>query len=102
MEALNIDSVICSGKYKGHQISELITDKKAIFELLKEGHVLSDEVLSEAKIKRVVRNVKTISEVVYHSKDDRIMDKDTESLSKIIKDLETITKKPQNFEDSNE
>lgn len=102
METLNIDSVICSGKYKGRRMSDLVSDKNAVFDLIREGQSLSDEVLSMAKIKRAVRNVRTFSEVVSHSKDDRIMDKDTESLSKIIKDLETIEKRPQNFEDDNE
>lgn len=95
---LNLDSIIEDGQYKGKRLSDLISDKKKIFNLISKGYVLSDDVLQKAGIKKSIRNVKTETVIVEHEKDDRVYEKDTMSVSKIIKDLETNERINQFYE----
>lgn len=90
MEILDYESIIPYGKNKGKHVKDIISDKKEIFSMLKSGFYFSDEVLKLAHIRKVIRDVKYANEVVEHKKDTKIYIKDTDSLSKIIRELETI------------
>ena len=100
MDKLKLDNIIEDGKYKGKMISELASNKKAIFELLKNGYNFDDEVLLQAGIKKTVRDIRTRTEVVEHEKDTKVYPKETVSISKILKDLETVVNQSQYY-DSN-
>lgn len=99
---LNLDSVIEEGQYKGNKVSDLITDKKKIFNLISRGYILSDEILRKAGIKKTIRDVHIKTIVVEHKKDTRVYQKDTDSLSKIIKDLETNERINQFYDSNND
>lgn len=90
MEILDYESIIPYGKNKGKYVKDIINDKKEIFSMLKSGYYFSDAVLKLANIRKVIRDVKYTNEVVEHNKDTKIYIKDTDSLSKIIRELETI------------
>jgi len=100
MNKLKLDNIIEDGKYKGKKVSELILNKKVIFELLKNGYNFDDEVLLQAGIKKIVRNIRTRTEVVEHEKDTKVYPKEIASISKILKDLETVVNQSQYY-DSN-
>ena len=89
-QTLNINSEITSGKYKGKTVGDLVTDKKIIFTLIKQGVIFDDEVLSKAGIKKIIRDVKVEQILVDHEKDNKVYQKETTSLSKILKEINTI------------
>lgn len=95
---LNLDSIIEDGQYKGKKVFDLISDKKKIFNLISKGYILSDDVLQKTGIKKNIRDVKTETVIVEHEKDDRVYERDTMSVSKIIKDLETNERINQFYE----
>lgn len=101
MNKLKLTDIIEEGKYKDKKISELIGNKKSIFELLKEGYILDDEVLIQSHIKKNVRDMTTYQEVVKHEKDTKVYPNETANIAKILKDLETIEKQSQFYEESN-
>ena len=95
---LNLDSIIEDGQYKGKKVFDLISDKKKIFNLISKGYILSDDVLQKTGIKKNIRDFKTETVIVEHEKDDRVYERDTMSVSKIIKDLETNERINQFYE----
>lgn len=101
MNKLKLNHIIEDGKYKGKKISELASNKKTIFELLKNGYNFDDEVLLQAGIKKTIRDVQIKTEVVEHIKDNKVYPKDTESITKILKDLQTVVNQTQ-FYDSDD
>lgn len=100
MNKLKLDNIIEDGKYKGKKVSELALNKKVIFELLKNGYNFDDEVLLQAGIKKTVRDIRTRTEVVEHKKDTKVYPKETASVAKIVKDLETIVNQTQYYDDN--
>ena len=100
MNKLKLDNIIEDGRYKGKKVSELASNKKVIFELLKNGYNFDDEVLLQAGIKKTVRDIRTRTEVVEHEKDTKVYPKETASISKILNDLETVVNQSQYY-DSN-
>ena len=101
MNEIKLNYIIEDGKYKGKKISELTSNKKTIFELLKNGYNFDDEVLLQAGIKKTIRDVQIKTEVVEHIKDNKVYQKDTESITKILKDLQTVVNQTQ-FYDSDD
>lgn len=94
MTVLNADSIIEGGSFDGKSVSEILSNnRKDIFKLLKEGYYFTDEVLQTAGIKKKVDDskVRFTHEVFIHEKDTKVYKKDKDSLSKIIKSLNTIT-----------
>lgn len=90
-KVLNINSEITTGKHKGKVVKDIISEnKKEIFSLIKDGMLFDDEVLSMAGIKKNIRNVKVTQVFTKHEKDDKVYEKDKESLSKILKEIRTI------------
>lgn len=87
---LNLEDKV-NGKYKSKTIREIINlDKKYIFELIKQGYYFDDEVLNMAGIKKNVRNETIKLEIASHEKDNKVYDKETESVKQILKSLLTI------------
>lgn len=99
---LNIDSIIDDGIYKGKKLSSIANDKKKIFRLISEGYVLPDDVLEKTGIKKKIRDVKVETVIVEHEKDNKVYAKETVSLSKILKDLETTEKINQFYDSDND
>ena len=98
-KALNINSVITSGNYKGKTVKDVLENgKKEIFNLIKQGFLFDDEVLSLAGIKKNVRDVTVENVFVEHEKDNKIYEKETTSLSKILKEIRTIDNIDENEE----
>lgn len=94
---LNINSVIQNGKHKGKTIKDILdSNKKIIFELIKNGLLFDDEVLSIAGIKKNIRDVKVTHEFTEHEKDTKKYKKDTESLSKILKEIRVLDNLSEN------
>ena len=89
-EKLHINSVIGKGKYNGKKVSEIISEKKVVFSLIKEGFEFEDEVLSMAGIKKTVMDVKVEQVFVEHDVDTKVYAKETASLQKILKELRTL------------
>lgn len=88
---LNINSEVYIGKYKGKIVKDILkNDKKEIFNLLKQGISFDDNVLSLAGIKKNIRNVKITQVFADHEKDTKIYEKETVSLSKILKEIRTL------------
>ena len=88
---LNINSVIAKGEHKGKTVNDVLSiGKKEIFSLIKEGFSFDDNVLLMAGIKKNVRDVKVSNIFVEHEKDTKSYEKDTVSLSKILKEIRTI------------
>lgn len=99
---LNINSEIPSGPYKGKKVNDILSsNKKDIFKLLKEGLLFDDEVLSIAGIKKNIRDVKVEQILVEHEKDTKVYEKETTSLSKILKEIRTIDNVSESDENSN-
>lgn len=92
MATLNIYSILDTGKYRGKKVGEMVDnkDKAELFKLIKKGYSFNDEVLSLIGIKKNVRDVKVSQILVDHVKDKKVYQKDTASLSKILKELRTI------------
>ena len=62
----NLDHVFEDGKYKGKKVKDVIKkNKKNIFKLIKDGYVISDEILNQFNIKKEVKNVKIIHDTVF-------------------------------------
>jgi hypothetical protein len=102
MNKLDINSIIDDGKFKGKKVSEVIKDKKKVFSLIKDGFQLSDDVLAKAGIKKNIYNVKVTTQIVEHEKDNRVYPKETMSVSKIIKELETVERQNQFYDSNND
>ena len=89
--ALNINSTIPNGKHRGKKVRDVLSDnRKDIFSLIKSGLSFDDEVLSLAGIKKNIRDVKVVQVFTDHVKDTRKYEKDTESLSRILKEIRTL------------
>ena len=102
MYKIDLNYVVEEGKYKGKKISDLVSNKKTIFELLRNGYNFNDEVLLKAGIKKTIRDIKTTTEVVHHEKDAKVYPKETASVSKILKDLETVVNQTQYYDSNND
>ena len=88
---LTLNSVLTEGKDKGRKVSDIIaTDKKRIFALLREGKQFDDEVLAAAGIKKTVRDTKVTQVICEHAKDNKVYQKDTMRVDRIIGELSTI------------
>ena len=99
---LNINSEMTVGKYKGKTVKYILeNDKKEIFNLLKQGVSFNDDVLSLAGIKKNIRNVKITQVFTEHKKDTKIYEKETASLSKILKEIRTLDNIPEIEENEN-
>lgn len=99
---LNIHSEVTIGKHKGRSVNDILNiDKKEIFNLIKQGLLFDDEVLSIAGIKKSVRDVKVLQVFVEHEKDNKKYEKETASLSKILKEIRTLDNIPEIDENEN-
>ena len=88
---LTMVSVLTDGKDKGRKIADIISsDKKRIFALLREGKQFDDEVLTAAGIRKTVRDEKVTQVICEHAKDNKIYQKDTMRVDRIIGELATI------------
>lgn len=93
-------------------ISVLVNDKGKIFDLIKKGFQLSNDVLEKAHINKIIKNVRTDCVVVDHKKAENVeLPKDTKSLNSILKDINTIdsqlndaykTEEPSAYKDNTE
>lgn len=102
MKKLGINDIFEEGKYKGKKVSSVVSNKKAIFDLLKTGCAFEDEVLEMAGIKKNVHDVKASTEVVEHEKDTKVYPKETESLAKILKEIEVLNDPTKYYDNSND
>lgn len=99
---LNINSEVTIGKYKGKIVKDVLkNDKKEIFNLLKQGVLFDDNVLSLAGIRKNIRNVKITQVFTEHEKDTKIYEKETISLSKILKEIRTLDNISETDENDN-
>jgi hypothetical protein len=99
---LNINSEVTIGKYKGKIIKDILkNDKKEIFNLLKQGVSFDDNVLSLAGIRKNIRNVKITQVFTEYEKDTKIYEKETISLSKILKEIRTLDNVSETDENDN-
>ena len=100
-KTLNINSEITTGIHKGKTVKEVLENgKKEIFSLIKQGFSFDDEVLSLAGIKKNVRDVTIKHVFIEHEKDNKIYEKETTSLSKILKEIRTIDNIDENEENN--
>ena len=102
MNKLDINSVISDGKFKGRNMSEISKDKKNIFILIKEGYQISDDILSKIGIRKNIHDIKFTTQIVEHEKDNKVYPKETMSVSKIIKELETVERQNQFYDTDND
>ena len=78
-------------KIRTQAIKEIIDeDKKNIFKLIKEGYVFNDDVLIYAHISKNIKNEKFTNVIVEHEKNDKVYEKDKDSVNKILKDILTL------------
>lgn len=99
---LNIHSEVTIGKHKGRSVNDILNiDKKEIFSLIKQGLSFDDEVLAIAGIKKSVRGVKVLQVFAEHEKDNKKYEKETASLSKILKEIRTLDNIPEIDENEN-
>ncbi len=78
-------------KIRTQTIKEIIDeDKKNIFKLIKEGYVFNDDVLIYAHISKNIKNEKFTNVIVEHEKNDKVYEKDKDSVNKILKDILTL------------
>ena len=62
----SIDDIIDSGKYKGKKVKDVLrSSKRNIFKLLKEGFIISNEILEKYGIKKEVRDVKVTCDTIF-------------------------------------
>lgn len=99
MYYLNINDVITKGKHAGKIVKDIINDKKIVFEVLKDGNPLDDEILNKVNIHKNIRNISFVNEVVIHEKHDKSYPKDTVTLNKILKELETLSNQDYNIKE---
>lgn len=91
MEHLGIEDTITITKKTEIKVSELLKDKKRLFEYIKKGFSFDDEVLKIAGIKKTISNEKITNVFVEHEKEKhKELPKETESLKNILKSLHTI------------
>lgn len=78
-------------KIRTQTIKEIIDeDKKNIFKLIKEGYVFNNDVLIYAHISKNIKNEKFTNVIVEHEKNDKVYEKDKDSVNKILKDILTL------------
>lgn len=92
MKKISIKDKIKGGKYDGKRISDLVNEKGVIFSLIKEGYDFDDEVLSQAHIRRTIRDehfeirVRDTDSICENTK----LKKDNVSVKKILSEINTI------------
>lgn len=89
IKKLTITDTINIGRKKV-TVSELVTEKGKIMSLIKKGYYFDDEVLSQAGIKRIVKETKIENVFVDHKQDTKKYQKDTESMKNILKSINTL------------
>lgn len=78
-------------KIRTQTIKEIIDeDKKNIFKLIKEGYVFNNDVLIYAHISKNIKNEKFTNVIVEHEKNDKVYEKDKDSVNKILKYILTL------------
>lgn len=93
MKTYNFDSVLTEGKFKNNNktVREAFTeDPKIIFNLIKKyKYNFSDDVLAEAHIKKIVRNVEFSNIVVDKTvkPDNKVYKKDKKNLDDILDEI---------------
>ncbi len=88
-----MDDVVNVGKNNKKVVSELVSVKGEIFNLIKKGFEFDDEVLEKAHIKKIVKDERTENEITEHvTEKKKSYDKESESLKSILKSLNTIDK----------
>lgn len=91
LEKLSLRDKIQGCKYKNKTIEEIISlDKKYIFQLIKQGYYFDDEVLEKSGIIKTVKQATVKLEIATHEKDERVYEKETESIKQILKNILTI------------
>lgn len=66
MQINSLDDIIDSGKYKGKKVKDVLrSSKRNIFKLLKDGFVISDEILAKYGIKKEIRDVKVSCDTIF-------------------------------------
>ena len=88
----DLDSIVEEGRYKGKKVAEIAEkNKKEIMRLIREkGYVFSDSVLEACNFVKKVKNVRVENVIVEHEKDNHTYEKDTMSVSRILKAISTI------------
>lgn len=92
---LGINDVINVDKKTKIKVSEIVNDKKKIFECIKNGISFDDEVLKIAGIKKTIRDVEIINVITEHNAVKKELPKETESLKNILKSIHTISNENQ-------
>ena len=97
---ISLKDKINDSNYKNKTIEEIINiNRKYIFELIKKGYDFDDEVLMKCNIKKTIKNQTVKLEIAEHQKDDKVYEKETESLKNIIKSLLIIDNQNITYED---
>lgn len=81
-------------------VADILSKKGELFKYIKRGYEFKDDVLEKARIKKNVRDQKTITVVVTHEEDktNKEYHKDTESLRNVLKSIHTIAN--QSYKDT--
>lgn len=93
---LGMKDTVSVGKMKGIPVSEIVPIKGKIFELIKEGVEFDDEVLANAHIKKIIRDVRFDNVIAEHKPDkQKVYSKETESVKNILKSINTLDKQTE-------
>ena len=103
----SMDSVLNGiNGYEGKTVRDIIDEgngNKEIFKLIKRGFRFDDEVLTECRISREIRDEKAFWEVAHHngSKSSKTLKKDTAKYDEIVESLShvEVEEEPNNEED---
>ena len=88
---LTMSDTINVGKNKKVTVESLVPIKGEIFKLIKKGLQFDDEVLKEAHITKIIRDVKVENEIVSHEKEKKSnYSRETESLKSILKSVNVL------------
>lgn len=88
---LSLNDTINIGKTKIILVSDIVKVKGKIFDLIKNGFLFDDEVLKEAHITKIIRDVKFSNVFSSHQDESKkTYQKETESLKNILKSLNTL------------
>jgi hypothetical protein len=92
------------GEYKKRLIKDIVEDKnkKEIFNFIKEGYDVDDEVLESIGIKKRIGEKKAMCVFVDHVKDDVKYEKEEVPIKKVLGEISTLEndEEPVNEEDS--
>ena len=89
-QILDLDSKVAFGRGRHKKVSDIIANKSAVFKLIKDGYIFSDELLAMAGIKKIVHEPTTTIQIVEHQKDNTVLPKERKNVETICRELYTI------------